>query len=90
MGGRQISAGYQTSSNGAPRQDFSTERPLSFGENGTYRRLDFGVNAGLGYRRGPLQLQAGYGYGLRNLRSIDGGSSYNRVAQLTATYFWGK
>ena len=92
LGGQQISAGYLTSSSGAARQDFSTERPLSFGENGTYRRFDFGFNAGLGYRRGPLQLQAGYGYGLRNLRNPFpvGGSSYNRVAQLTATYFWGK
>jgi hypothetical protein len=57
------------------------------------RRFDAGFNVGVGYRRGPLQLQAGYGIGLVNLyydgategRSFQSG--YNRVAQLTATYF---
>ncbi|MCC3155979.1 PorT family protein [Hymenobacter sp. 15J16-1T3B] len=59
------------------------------------RRLDAGFNAGIGYRRGPVQLQLGYGLGLLNLYqssvtdqpSIQGG--YNRVAQLTGTYFLG-
>lgn len=46
-------------------------------------------------RRRPTQLQLGYSYGLINLHesevtdqpSLQGG--YNRVAQLTGTYFFG-
>ncbi|WP_167856466.1 outer membrane beta-barrel protein [Hymenobacter metallicola] len=57
------------------------------------RRFDTGFNVGLGYRRGPLQVQAGYGLGLLNLRTSkaegnDEQSGFNRVAQLNATYFF--
>lgn len=70
--------------------------PLRLSTRGYYsKRFDAGINAGVGYRRGPVQVQLGYGYGLINLYehgvidqpSIQGG--YNRVAQLTGTYFFG-
>lgn len=57
------------------------------------RRVDAGLNAGVGYQRGPVQVQAGYGLGLVNLyyKKESGGytsqSGYNRGAQLTVTYF---
>ncbi|MGI4762237.1 MAG: outer membrane beta-barrel protein [Janthinobacterium lividum] len=80
------------------------ERPvderISYGESTNNRRLDVGVNFGVGYRRGPVQVQLGYGLGLRNLHQpADTGTvafahefaadaAYNRVAQLTGTYFF--
>ncbi|MGY3088114.1 hypothetical protein ACVWYF_001147 [Hymenobacter sp. UYAg731] len=58
------------------------------------RRFDAGLNAGVGYRRGPLQVQLGYGLGLINQQPgkaadqrDDLPAYYQRVAQLTATYF---
>lgn len=51
---------------------------------GDYRRLD----AGVGYRRGPWQVQTGYGLGLLNAYSGEGQpASHNREPQFTATYF---
>lgn len=80
------------------------ERPIderiSYGEGTNNRRLDVGVNLGVGYRQGPVQLQLGYGLGLRNLHqpaetsTVDfahefgADAAYNRVAQLTGTYFF--
>lgn len=59
------------------------------------RRFDAGINAGVGYRRGPVQVQLGYGLGLVNVQpdysvSIpeQNNSGYHRVAQLTATYYF--
>ncbi|HET9506175.1 MAG TPA: porin family protein [Hymenobacter sp.] len=61
------------------------------------KRVDAGLNFGVGYRQGPLQVQLSYGLGLRNLRDLtqrvdsESGSydaAYNRVAQLTGTYFF--
>ncbi|MCB2409153.1 PorT family protein [Hymenobacter lucidus] len=57
------------------------------------RRFDAGFNAGVGYRRGPFQVQAGIGLGLVNLyysnaEGYDEQSGYNRMAQLTGTYFF--
>ena len=52
---------------------YARYRPYDFDEKIRYgadtenRRLDVGVNVGLGYRKGPLQVQMGYGLGLRNL-----------------------
>lgn len=71
--------------------------PTPFAASSGYniaRRFDAGFNAGVGYRRGPLQVQLGYGLGLinqqpnkaANLRD-DLPAYYQRVAQLTATYF---
>ena len=53
-------------------------------------RWDAGLNAGVGYRHGPLQVQLGYGLGLLDLHPTDSPhtrATRNRVAQLTATYF---
>lgn len=82
----------------------SVEQPIdervSYGEGTNNRRLDVGINFGLGYRQGPVQVQLGYGLGLRNLHQpADTGpvdfvhefgadAAYNRVAQLTGTYFF--
>ena len=72
----------------------------NYGPGTNNRRLDMGVNFGVGYRQGPVQLQLGFGLGLRNLhqdtndvfydygRNFNGDAAYNRVAQLTGTYFF--
>lgn len=59
------------------------------------RRFDAGINAGVGYRRGPVQVQLGYGLGLLNVQpdypasyQIDNTKGYLRTGQLTATYFF--
>ncbi len=59
------------------------------------KRLDFGINAGLGYKMGALQIQAGYGLGLANMippyDGEDPEDTYtNSVIQLTVTYFLGE
>ncbi|MDB5269368.1 MAG: hypothetical protein JWP58_2408 [Hymenobacter sp.] len=43
------------------------DEKIAFGSKSANRRLDAGINFGLGYQRGPLQLQLGYGLGLRNM-----------------------
>lgn len=79
-------------------------KQLTYGSDSNNRRFDAGVNFGLGYRQGPVQVQAGFGLGFVNLHreipNIDPGFSpltshnfyndatYNRVAQLTGTYFF--
>ncbi|SFQ37914.1 outer membrane beta-barrel protein [Hymenobacter arizonensis] len=61
----------------------------------TFRRFDAGLNAGVGYRLGAYQLQAGYGLGLINISPNDpdgndtGGEIYNRSFQVSANYFFG-
>ena len=61
----------------------------------TVKRLDFGLNAGVGYRIGPVQAQLGYGLGLVNFVPKDtngndtGSKGYHRSLQLNATYFFG-
>ncbi|MDQ2770647.1 MAG: PorT family protein [Bacteroidota bacterium] len=57
------------------------------------RRFDAGLNAGVGYRQGPLQVQLGYGLGLINqqptksaIQRDDLPAYYQRVIQLSATY----
>jgi len=59
------------------------------------RRLDAGINAGIGYRFRMLQLQLGYGLGLLNQQPGNAPTFIRempeytqRVAQLTATYFF--
>jgi hypothetical protein len=77
---------------------------LSYGPTTPNRRLDAGVNLGIGYHQGPLQVQLSYGLGLVNLyqnpeslaysgkdtydRSPGEQVAYNRTAQLTGTYFF--
>jgi hypothetical protein len=58
------------------------------------RRLDAGINAGVGYRTGPFQVQLSYAFGLRNAQpdypasyQMSNTTGYHRNAQLTATYF---
>ena len=61
----------------------------------TFRRLDAGLNGGIGYRVGPFQAQLGYGLGLVNFVPNDnngqdtGSKGYNRGFQLAANYFFG-
>ena len=74
-----------------------TTYPTSFGENSApslSRRFDAGLNLGVGYRQGPLQVQLGYGLGLVNQQVAKASTQrdelpafYQRVTQLTATYF---
>jgi hypothetical protein len=58
------------------------------------RRFDAGVNLGLGYRQGPVQVQLGYGFGFGNLVPLEsdgndsGNKAQNRVLQLSANYFF--
>ena len=75
-----------------------TTTPASYDANsGTVvaRRFDAGLNAGIGYRFQALQVQLGYGLGLVNQQtgkapafSTEPTAYYQRVAQLTATYFF--
>ncbi len=72
-------------------------RPTPFAASSGYavaRRFDAGLNVGVGYRQGPLQVQLGYGLGLVNQQVAKASTQrddlpafYQRVAQLTATYF---
>ncbi|GAB3317928.1 outer membrane beta-barrel protein [Hymenobacter humi] len=80
-------------------ENFTQE--IEYGSQSTNRRVDAGVNMGIGYRRGATQVQLGYGLGLRNLHQINpyqtydlahdfpADAAYNRVVQLTGTYFFG-
>jgi hypothetical protein len=60
----------------------------------TAHRFDAGLNAGVGYRVGPVQAQLGYGLGLVNFVPKDsdgndtGSKAYHRGFQLAATYFF--
>jgi hypothetical protein len=103
VGGRLASTRYYSAPNvkSAP-YEFSSR--VAYGDDTNNRRFDAGLNFGLGYRQGPVQVQAGFGLGLVNLHqetpSFDPGFSpftaynfyndaaYNRVAQLTGTYFF--
>jgi len=58
------------------------------------RRFDAGLNLGVGYRTGPVQVQLGYAIGLLNAQpdypasyQLKNDTGYHRNAQLTATYF---
>lgn len=61
------------------------------------RRFDVGFTAGVGFRSGPVQVQALYGWGVVNLlpgfyyySAQPQVRLYNRVGQLTVTYLLGK
>ncbi len=91
-----IDGGYRTS-------DFDNH--IAYGVGTGNHRLDAGLNFGIGYRQGPLQVQLGYGLGLLNTyktsgdvlpvgsrdygRQLNDEVAHNRVAQLSATYFFG-
>jgi hypothetical protein len=61
----------------------------------TFHRFDAGLNAGVGYRVGPVQAQLAYGLGLVNFVPNDpdgndtGSKGYHRGFQLSANYFFG-
>ena len=101
IGGHQrgtVNNTYPVGILGFQKYDFAEK--ISYGSNTENRRLDAGVNFGVGYRNGPLQVQLGCGLGLRNLHQIDADATadsvhnfredaaYNRVVQLTGTYFF--
>ncbi|WP_071885885.1 outer membrane beta-barrel protein [Hymenobacter sedentarius] len=65
------------------------------------QQLDAGVQAGLGYRAGPLLVQADYSWGLRNLTppvvdennniiAPSGFPSYSRAFQASCAYLWSR
>jgi hypothetical protein len=101
VGGRQRGTThpyYGPAVDGIP---FDFDNQVSYGPDTNNRRIDAGVNFGVGYRQGPVQVQLGYGLGLLNLHqpstnillgafyhdfNVD--AAYNRVAQLTGTYFF--
>jgi len=99
VGGHQTGTATSTGQNS---REF--ESKIAYGSTTNNQRVDVGFNFGLGYRQGPVQVQLGYGLGLRNLHqasppSIDPGfapfthdfdadTAHNRVAQLTGTYFF--
>lgn len=101
VGGRQHSSVVQSASF-ARFAPYEFDGKIYYGSGTENRRLDAGVNFGLGYRQGPMQVQLGYGLGLRNLRQqpydyiisenpyyheFNADASYNRVLQVTGTYF---
>jgi hypothetical protein len=72
---------------------------VSDSDNKYSRRIDVGMQAGVGYRLGGFQLQASYSLGLRNLatqyRGYDGflynaPAYYNRAWQVSLSYLVGK
>ena len=71
------------------------DEEIEFGSDGDddMRQLDYGVNAGLGFRAGPVQVQAGYGLGLANLFPDDEfrkeNSLSNGVIHLSAAFLFG-
>ena len=83
--------------------EYTYSGQLNYGSDTQNRRFDAGLNVGVGYRRGPLQAQLGYGIGLLNLHQPISGyvisenpyyhdfnadAAYSRVVQLTGTYFF--
>lgn len=103
VGGRQTGTSYFSSPN-AFYVPYEFDNQINYNSYTNNQRFDAGMNFGLGYRQGPVQVQAGFGIGFVNLHrsipSIDPGFSpstlynfyndaaYNRVAQLTGTYFF--
>ena len=99
LGGRRRGTAYYS----APsiwRAPQDIDEAIAYGSNTNNRRLDAGISFGVGYRQGPVQVQLGYGLGLRNLhqsagevyydygRNFQADAARNRVAQLTGTYFF--
>ncbi|RPD50149.1 PorT family protein [Hymenobacter sediminis] len=62
--------------------------------NAELRRIDWGLNAGVGYKSGPFQAQIGYGLGLGNLvpkydNSDSNDKLHNRGVHFSVAYFFG-
>lgn len=98
VGGRQKGTLRGHNSNGTVEPySLAINEPINYGAGTNNRRLDAGFNFGIGYRQGPVQVQLGYGLGLRNLHqasdhdydhNFSADAAHNRVAQLTGTYFF--
>lgn len=104
IGGHKTGTQYANSSGVVGPQSYPIDERVSYGADTNNQRLDVGVNFGLGYRQGPIQVQLGYGLGLLNLHQpgpptidpgfspqyhdFNGDTAYNRVLQLTGTYFF--
>lgn len=96
VGGQQRGTSNARSWTGDARTG-SLDQKFSYNDVSNGQRVDAGVNFGVGYRQGPLQVQLAYGLGLRDLHELtqkvspESGitsTAYNRVAQLTGTYFF--
>ena len=103
VGGRQTGTNYFAAPN-ISYAPYEFNNQVTYGAGTNNRRFDAGINFGLGYRQGPVQVQAGFGLGFVNLHretpGFDPGFSpltaynfyndaaYNRVLQLTGTYFF--
>jgi hypothetical protein len=103
VGGRQTGTSYRSAPNVryAPKE---FDDQISYSPDTNNRRFDAGVNFGLGYRQGPVQVQASFGLGFVNLHraianndpsfssfvgyDFNKDAAYNRVTQLTGTYFF--
>ncbi|GAB3656521.1 hypothetical protein GCM10027594_29040 [Hymenobacter agri] len=87
---------FNMSDSGSYPVKFANQEPSNSNGNSFYvRQFDAGLNAGMGYRKGPVQVQLGYGLGLANLVPLNsngsdsGNTARNRVLQLSANYFFG-
>lgn len=104
VGGRQTGTRYSSAPYISYRPD-EFDNQVKYGPYTNNRRFDAGLNFGLGYRQGPVQVQAGFGLGLVNLHrniatspnpgltllppyNFYNDAAYNRVAQVTGTYFF--
>jgi hypothetical protein len=96
VGGHQRGTSNSRSWTGDTRTS-SLDQKFSYADVSNGQRMDAGVNFGVGYRQGPLQVQLAYGLGLRDLHELTQKVSpeagvidraYNRGAQLTGTYFF--
>lgn len=54
-----------------------------FSDEGTLKRLDYGVGGGIGVELGWLSVGGGYDLGLANISDTDGGKIRNRNAYVT-------
>ena len=104
IGGYQAGTQDYSSSGVIGPSSYPIDERISYGADTNNKGLDVGLNFGVGYRQGPLQVQLGYGLGLLNLHraspptidpgfspqfhDFNGDAAYNRVAQLTGTYFF--
>lgn len=111
IGGRaNYSLALTTNDPSYPSDSYNGSQPFAFGNtfaepdpnastpvdaDARARRFDAGINAGVGYRRGPVQVQLGYGLGLLNVQpdypasyQMENDKGYLRTAQLTATYYF--
>jgi hypothetical protein len=103
VGGRQTGTTYRSAPN-AFYMPYNFDNQITYSPDTNNRRFDAGVNFGLGYRQGPVQVQASFGLGFVNLHreiasndpsfssfagyDFNKDAAYNRVAQLTGTYFF--